>query len=889
MVEHQGTAGTEVVSLLRKQGMKVTLLHSTAEALDFLRKGGTADLVVTDLGMSNPNGIEFCRTLRSPVYPSMNYIPILAHTKVTPGTDTGRLAMEAGANACLPEPLDPDLFHLTVRGLLHGRTPATPCNVLIVQQDGLFRDQLLDALAESDFTACFAADRAEALRMLKGYKPQIVALNLALDPGRKLLDAFLKGESAPKILALTDSYSPDLPFQALQSGAHTFIPLPVDRRYVVEICRRIRGELSVEALVDMVERKSQQLREDRERHHQLFNGMADTFMLFEVICGDKGAPCDARILEVNPAGEKLFGMDRRELIDKNVSEIASGLLSWLKPLYATGITGVSMQTTVQSDRLNKHLEIATYSPKPRQFAAIIRDETMRWKATDALATEKGRLLVTLQNIGDGVLTIDAAGCIQLCNKHAEALTGWPAAESLGKHMSDVLHLVRESDSTRIPVVEQITGDTTRVSVEGVLLSRHGTNALVQVNGAPISGVHGELAGAVVVIRDVTGQRRLQTERERAQRIDVMGLVAAGIAHDFNNYLMTIVGNLSLAKSRSDVGMDPELADLLKEAESASLRARSLTQQMLTFSKEGVPVKHAVRIKELVEESARFVLRGSNCGCTFALSEDLWTGDVDASQISQIIQNIAINAWQAMPGGGKVRITGENVRIKDEMNSYGLAPGRYVKISISDTGIGMPLDVLKRVFEPYFTTKKEGSGLGLATSYSIAKRHGGCITAESVPEKGSRFDIYLPTTEGPVEKVDSDIIQDDSGGKKILILDDDDSIHRLLSRMLRTMGYQTASAWNGAEAVRMYKKAMDTGQPFDIVILDLTVPGQMGAAETVVALHNLDPSVKAIITSGRTDDPTILNWKDRHFSGVLLKPFHMKELAELLRRVAASAS
>jgi len=884
VVETNDEILTAIISRLREERIQANAFRNAADAIDFSRSGHIVDLLITNVKLPDMNVAKFCRILRSPDCPAMNYVPILTYSEAGFSDDMANSATEAGANAFLAPPFDPDRLRSAVRNLLDGKQPSIPCEVLIIESNSMFRRELSAALYTRDFVVHEASSILKAEALMQKRKPQIIVLNLSLDSKLAFSVSRLTDDLSPKLIGMGDPQSFPDPLDAMQPGPNIFVRLPVIPLYIVELCERVRKEILLVSLLDRAERKNQLLQEDTEHYRQLFNRMADAFILCEIICDKDGKPYDARILDLNPAGEALFNLNREKLIDKAVSDIEAGLLLLPISLYATGVTGTVTQVSKYESRLGKHLEIVAYSPKPLQFAAIIRDVTKRKKAEDALAMEKERLLVTLQRLGEGVVTIDRSGTIQLFNNCAELLTGFREAEVIGKPFTEVLHLVRQIDSIPLIVVDRTLGKAESVSEEGVLISRDGTHLQVHINSAPVTDNLNVSAGAVIVIRDVTEHRRLQMERERSQRMDVMGLVAGGIAHDFNNHLMAIIGNLSLARSIFQSDVPSDLAELLQDAEDAALRSRSLTQQMLTFSKEGAPLKHAVRLKDVIKESVRFVLSGSRCTYSLVLPEDLWVGDVDPGQVSHIIQNIVINALQAMPNGGEVHITGENVKVDNDVNPHGLATGRYIKISIADTGGGIPKHIAERIFEPYFTTKKDGSGLGLATSFSIARKHGGHIAVESVVGHGTRFDVFLPAWEHPIAQVPTGQIQAIPEGGRILVMDDSESVHRLVSRMFRSIGYRVNSAWSGAEAVSLYENALNEGQPFDLAILDLTVPGQMGAKETIEALRAIDPSVKAVVSSGRTDDPVILNWKEFHFVGVLLKPFQIQELKDLLQRI-----
>jgi CheY-like chemotaxis protein/anti-sigma regulatory factor (Ser/Thr protein kinase) len=342
----------------------------------------------------------------------------------------------------------------------------------------------------------------------------------------------------------------------------------------------------------------------------------------------------------------------------------------------------------------------------------------------------------------------------------------------------------------------------------------------------------------------------------------------------------ILGNVSMAKTY--VTPENEVFDLLSEAEAASAMAQTLTKQLLTFAKGGAPLKETASIKDILKESAAFVLRGSKSNCELSIPKDLWPAEVDVGQISQVINNIVINANQAMPKGGIIQVAAENLIIEDGYDLLRVNPGRYIRISITDQGVGIAEDHLLNIFDPYFSTKQEGSGLGLATAYSIVKKHDGHITVESRLGVGTTFHIYLTAFDRAVpEKEEAQLIK---GQGRILVMDDEASLRKMVGRMLKNLGYESEVAKDGAEAVRMVKQAKEAEKSYDAVILDLTVPGGMGGKEAIDKLLEIDPEIKAIVSSGYSDDPVLANFQEYGFKGMMPKPFESLSLSKVLHEV-----
>ena len=411
------------------------------------------------------------------------------------------------------------------------------------------------------------------------------------------------------------------------------------------------------------------------------------------------------------------------------------------------------------------------------------DLTELKKAESALASEKERLAVTLRATAEGVVTTDVDGIIQFMNPAAVALSQWDAA-AIGQLIGRVC--VLENDRTgavfEFPVGQAGPADTvTELPVQTRLVTRIGQRRLVDGCCAPIHSADSKVTGMVFVFRDVTEHERLEQEVIRATRLESVGILAGGIAHDFNNILTGVMGNLALAQM--DIDAKSEAGARLRDAEKATLRARDLTQQLLTFAKGGEPVRAAVQLEAIVRETATFALHGSNVKPIFHLAPDLWPADADRGQIGRVVQNLVINAIQAMPAGGTLRLTAHNETLTG-LNHPGLLPGRYVQIAIADTGEGIKPDHLSRIFDPYFTTKQSGSGLGLAAVYSIIKKHQGHIDVESTVGHGTTFRLWLPAMAAVRVGSASPLpVAEASFAGRVLFMDDEEIIRRMAVRML----------------------------------------------------------------------------------------------------------
>lgn len=390
----------------------------------------------------------------------------------------------------------------------------------------------------------------------------------------------------------------------------------------------------------------------------------------------------------------------------------------------------------------------------------------------------------------------------------------------------------------------------------------------------------EFKNRLAVIIDITERKRMEDEILKVQKLESLSILAGGIAHDFNNVLTGILGSISLAKMRTP--SDDTMLKTLNEAEKGCFRARELTQQLITFARGGAPVKKILSLIDLIIESTTFTLSGSGTRPEFHIADDLWPADVDEGQISQVINNLVLNADQAMPQGGIIEITCENIQLNDAI--IPLQKGKYVKIMIKDHGIGIPKENLQRIFDPYFTTKQKGSGLGLATTYSIINKHNGHISAESELGKGTTFSIFLPASEKESE-IRKDIKEKyviRSG--RILIMDDDAIVRDVAGEMLTALGYEVDIVEDGITAIERYKKAREANSPFDAVIMDLTIPGGMGGKEAINKLLAIDSAARVIVSSGYSRDPVMSDYKRYGFSGVVSKPYTLAELSRVVNDV-----
>jgi len=517
------------------------------------------------------------------------------------------------------------------------------------------------------------------------------------------------------------------------------------------------------------------------------------------------------------------------------------------------------------------------------FAARAASELQRKKTEDALRDSEQRYRAIMENTYDLIVEINNNGHCQYVSPNCKAVLGYDSTSMLGKSFFDFVH-----PEERQALVDSFHSHIKSLETIDVICRLQTAQAEWRWFESHIHPFHTSLGTitSVIVTRDITEQKRVEEERLRATKLESVGLLAGGIAHDFNNILTAIFANIGLAKlmtAKEPSSNTQSIVDRLAAAEKACLRARDLTKQLLTFSKGGAPVKNTASIASLITDTVEFALRGSSVRCQLHIAEDLWPVEVDEGQISQVLQNLVINGDQAMPEGGMLQVEAENYRMLSP-SDLPIKSGIYVRITVTDQGIGIPPDHLPKIFDPYFTTKQKGSGLGLATTYSIMKRHEGHITVSSSLGKGTCFTLYLPAaavTSPPSNEPVEDLM---CGKGRILIMDDEEDIQSVVGEMLHHLGFVVDFASEGEKAVSDYAHALHNGSPYIATILDLTIPGGMGGKETLKQIKALHPEAKVIVSSGYSNDPVMARFHQFGFSGVITKPYNLTDLSKVLRQV-----
>ena len=615
------------------------------------------------------------------------------------------------------------------------------------------------------------------------------------------------------------------------------------------------------------------------------------------------------ICSMNPAAEKMFGCINNELVGHSFTKIVPKTFSssdadaepapcaWHDLAKRTGGTTLALGRTRRHATFPIEISLSEMLVDGKLlYVAMVRDVTERKRFEKEIAAEKESLAVTLSSIGDGVITTDVQGKIIMINNAGETLTGWSSKDAIGQPLKTVFQTVVDLSAQARSQQRGYRNEAQSILLStpenATLKSRDGSERVIEQVASPIRDNKNEVAGVVLVFRDITERQRMEAERRKADAIEQLGLVAGGIAHDFNNLLTAIIGNISLASFV--LPPNSEMTTRLNDAKNASMRARDLAQQLLTFARGGAPIKQTASIGKLIQDTVSFSLRGTHSRSDFKFGENLWAAEIDPGQISQVIGNLVVNADQAMPNGGTLHVSCENFVYDPATCEFisDLDAGDYIKISIRDEGVGIPEEYLKRIFDPYFTTKAKGNGLGLATTYSIIKNHSGLITVDSEVHAGSTFTLYLPAlrdhaieVEQPASTTITPVIE---GSGRVLIVDDEETIRDLIEFTLSHIGYQVMGAETALAGVNLYREKLEAGERFDCVILDLTLPGGMGGKEALKRLIEIDPTVSAIVSSGYAMDDTMSRYQDYGFRGCIAKPYEAAELGRVVHEVIQSS-
>jgi two-component system, cell cycle sensor histidine kinase and response regulator CckA len=633
-----------------------------------------------------------------------------------------------------------------------------------------------------------------------------------------------------------------------------------------------------------IARRQEALRTAAEELQAIYDGANEAIFVRE-------PESAARMVSCNQCACELFGYPREYLMARHPSELsenvapydAEHVAMWGRRAREQGPQVFEWRSR-RSDGTCFWSEISLRTSMIAghlRLVETVRDISVRKRAQEDSRRGEERFMTVFRTSPVAmIITRSSDGLALDANDAFFAQTQLSSAEVLGKSTRSASLSLWVDPAQGRQVLQEVESKGHIQGVEAQFRRKDGStfSGLVSIGQISI----GSDRCLVSAVLDVSAQRTMEEMLRRAERLESLGVLAGGIAHDFNNLLAGVFGHLDLAREYLNSHQLREAQESLDDAFSVFGRARALTQQLLTFAKGGAPLRRTQPMDELVRKAVTFSTSGSNCEVSFSAPPEAWLCDVDGNQMGQVIDNLAINAKQAMPRGGRLEVRVENVTSATMPEHL---PARdHVHIVVRDSGEGIPKEHLQRIFDPFFTTKPQGSGLGLATAFSIVRKHDGQIEVESEPGLGSTFHVWLPRARKRMEPADAEAAGNQPGRGRILILDDEDCLLKIAASVLRRSGYETSLSTNGEQAVELAELAVASGTPFRAAILDLTIPGGPGGREIVHRLKVLDPKIKVLASSGYAGDEAMAHPRDLGFDGGLPKPYTASELRQAVAHV-----
>lgn len=611
---------------------------------------------------------------------------------------------------------------------------------------------------------------------------------------------------------------------------------------------------------------------------------------------------DQNIIEANIAAERATGRSSRELIGKKCFEVFHNGLEPAKgcPFEKLRTSGHLETVEMEIEALNGTFLVSCtplFDPDGHLEKVIhIATDITKTKQTElALRESETYFREIIENASDMIVIVDEKGFITYTSPSVERFLGYGPEELIGKGVFDVIH-PDDIQRAMLDFAQAVQREKTEIPNSFRVFHKDGSERILEGLGKNLLH-HPIVSGFIMNVHDVTESRRLQNQLLQAQKLEAVTTLTGGIAHDYNNLLSVVMGNLGLAMPEAEPGSD--LASFVSEAQKASRKVGDLTHELMALSKGGAVVKEPGNLADLLHDAAHGIQSAGGISLNTLIPDGLWPVPYDPHKMGSVFRNVLTNAVEAMPEGGTLTIGAENLHVEDgeEDLALPLAPGDYVKVAVLDQGKGIPAQDLGKIFDPYFSTKpmgvQKGMGLGLATAHAIVQKHGGDIAVESVPGEGTTVSIYLPAeraegkarrAEHPEPEFQSSIDNQQSSIQRVLVMDDEESLRNLGQKMLERLGYEAETVEDGPEAMEAYRQQMDSGEPFDAVILDLTIKGGMGGDQVIKELLKMDPNVRAIVYSGYFNDPVMARFRDYGFKGAMAKPFAMKDVEEALGKV-----
>lgn len=916
IVEDTRTQSMHLESILGQLGFQVKTAANGKEALDILKTKKPV-IVVSDILMPEMDGFELCRWIKSDS--QMKNIPVVLLTQLSEPKEIIR-GLECGADDFIVKPYSEELLIGRIKAVialkLKNQAQTRQVNILVVEDSPTQAEQLKFLLEEHGYGVTVAGNGHEALEQARNRKPGMIISDVLMPvmDGFELAQEIKRDEKLSDIPIIIVTSMMDRKDQSKRASvvADGFFTKPYDEKYLISKVEALlastaeeekeketieisfEGEnyrissgkkqilrflLSIyensvhqnrdlvlmqkelqtinEQLEDRVIERTRKLKESEAKFRTLLETSSDAIVVIS---------SSNTIFFSNRAAEELFGETYGELNGKDFDfEAKPGETRDIEISKKDGSKAIAEMRVAQT----------TWGNEKARLAAL-RDITGRKAMEGALRDSGANFRSLADNASDGILIMMPDGRNTYANRRAADISRYTVEELHDRGLMSLFESY-SGQSCFEKLARAIGGSD--VNCETELKTKDGISVPVEIKASGTNW-HGHPA-AIVIFRDITERKKKEEEFIMASKLESLSTLAGGIAHDFNNLLTGIVGNVSLAM----LLIDPKekIYRLMGDLERASLRAMDLTQQLLTFAKGGSPIKKAVSIGEIIRESAVFALRGTRVRCEFEIDEDLWPVEVDEGQITQVVHNLVLNSEQAMPEGGVVKIKAANVL---SGNGKGMPEqnGRYIELSFTDTGTGIPEKLLGKIFDPYFTTKKKGSGLGLATVYSIIKKHDGHISVFSREGEGTAFHIYLPAANVEAEPVKDRDNEPVYGNGTILVMDDEEIVRQVAGEILSVLGYKVEFANDGKEAIELYREALENGRRYSAVLMDLTIPGGLGGKEAITELRKLDPSVRAVVSSGYSEDCIMSDYAKYGFSAVIAKPYRVAELSKVIDMV-----